>query len=173
MHRLTSDWPWTLKSTLFTVTTYPRSPIVVRFAPRTAIFKIQGYRIRKNQKCTTWPQIDFEHLVVKSARYTVNTYARGPNCGPFPSMASQLGGTRCVENAKNRICTEWPQTDLEQLTIKVPYIHCTLSKYPLGPNLGPFCSTTSRVEIQGWWKSENAQTNPRLNLNTWRWKYPI
>ncbi len=43
---------------------------------------------------------------------------------------------------ENRKCTEWPQTELEDLTVKSNL--CTLNTYPWGPNFGPFHSTNSR-----------------------------
>ena len=44
--------------------------------------------------------------------------------------------------AENQKCTEWPRTELEQLTVKS--ILYTLNTYPWGPNFGPVRSTISR-----------------------------
>ena len=51
---------------------------------------------------------------------------------------------KVAENRKFRKCTEWPQTDFEILTvISTSY---TLSNYPRGPNLDPFCSMASHFQ---------------------------
>ncbi len=44
--------------------------------------------------------------------------------------------------AKNQKCTEWPQTELEHLTVKSTLF--TLNIYSRGPNIGPFRSTINR-----------------------------
>ncbi len=121
MHRLTSDWPWRLKSTLFTVNTYPRSPIVVRFTLWTAIFKMQG--------CRNSEKLQMHHLTsdwlwtLSGQKYPVY----GKYLCPRPKLWSlYLYGQPVRRNKvcrKCEKCTEWPQTDLEQLTIKLPSIH--------------------------------------------------
>ncbi len=46
--------------------------------------------------------------------------------------------------ARNRKCTEWPQTELEHLTVKRTLY--TLNAYPWSPNFGLFRSTISRFQ---------------------------
>ena len=70
----------------------------------------------KNRKCTNWPQTGIEHLTVKSAPYTLNTYPWGPNFGVFCSNTSRFWDTR---SSKIEKCTEWAQTELENLTVKI------------------------------------------------------
>ncbi len=50
------------------------------------------------------------------------------------------------EVGKNRKYTEWPQTELEDLTVKST-LH-TLFTYPWGQNFGLYRSTTSRFREQ-------------------------
>ncbi len=54
---------------------------------------------------------------------------------------------------ENRKCTEWPQTELEHLTVQTT-IH-TLNIYPWGPNFGPFNSTINRFRDTTYKISEN------------------
>ena len=49
------------------------------------------------------------------------------------------------QGATNSKCTEWPQTDLEHLTVK--RILYTLNTTTQGPNFGPFHSMTSHFQI--------------------------
>ncbi len=73
--------------------------------------------------------------------------------------------------AENRKCTEWPQTELKHLTVKIT-LH-TLNTYPRGSNFGPFRSTVSRFRdttCTRWAKIGNAPNDPKLNLSTWQSK---
>ncbi len=67
---------------------------------------------------------------------------------------------------ENRKCTEWPQTELEHLTVNSTLY--TLSTYPWGPNVGPFRLTKSCFQdttyTEGWWKSEMHRMTPN-----WTW----
>ncbi len=60
-------------------------------------------RVGENRKCTERPQIELEHLTVKSTLYTLNTYPRAPNVGPFRSTISHFRDTTSVKigNAPN------------------------------------------------------------------------
>ena len=61
------------------------------------------YNVVKNRKCTAWLQTELEHLRIKSTLHTVNTYPRGPNCGPFRSITNRFWETRSsiIGNAPN------------------------------------------------------------------------
>ena len=75
---------------------------------------------------------------------------------------------------KNRICTEWPQTELEHLTLKST-LH-TLNTYSQGPNFGSFRSTVSRFRDTTCTRSAkigNAPNDPKLNLTLNSQKYAI
>ncbi len=69
-----------------------------------------------------------------------NTYLRGQTFGPFAQWLaiSEIH----VQGRENWKCTEWPQTELEHLTVKITLY--TLHPYPRGPNFALFCSTVSR-----------------------------
>ena len=70
--------------------------------------------------------ITLQHLCVNSILYTPNTLPPSPglNFHPFRSTTREI---RC----ENRKSTEWPQTDLEHLTVKG--IFYTLNSYLRGP----------------------------------------
>ncbi len=66
---------------------------------------------------------------------------------------------------ENRKCTEWPQTELEHLTVKNTLY--TLNTYPWRPNFGPLRSTISRMWDKTCTRSAkigNAPNDPKLNL---------
>ncbi len=64
---------------------------------------------------------------------------------------------------KNWKCTEWPQTELEDLTVKSTLY--TLNTWPW--NIFIFFSLRSAIsEIQGRQKMGNAPNDPKLSLNT-------
>ncbi len=109
----------------------------------------------KNQKCTNWPQIDLEHLMVK------NTYSRDPHFGQFRPVARRFRD-KVVENRKNRKWTDW--------TVKsTPY---TLSNYPEA-QMWQFCSTTRHfrdTRLLKIGKIGNVLIDLRLTLDTWQSK---
>ncbi len=66
----------TVKSTLYTLSPYPRGPHILV------------------QKCTELTFNDLEHLKVKSTLYLLYTCPRDLNSGPFYSMTSRFEDTR-------------------------------------------------------------------------------
>ena len=69
---------------------------------------------------------------------------------------------------ENQKCTQWPQNELEHLTVKSTLY--TLNTYPWGPNCGPFHSTISHfrdTRCTSSVKIGNVPNDPKLNLNTW------
>ena len=86
----------TVKSSLYTINTYIRSPDFHPFCSTTNT----RYKVAKNQKCTKWPQTELEQLTVKSTLYTRHTYPWGPNFGPFHSRISLSWDTTCTRSAK-------------------------------------------------------------------------
>ena len=101
MHRITSDWSYTLdcQNTLFTLTTFPRS------YSRSTSWSVSlhdkpssRYTFVDNQKCTKWLQTVLEHLLGR------------PKFRPFCSTTSSLVRYQVTENWK---CIEWNQTDLK------------------------------------------------------------
>ena len=142
MHRLTPNWTWTLNSQKYLMYT-EHLPLRPRFwsislydqpFPR---YKL--YKVGKNRKCNDWPQINLQHLTVKSTLYTLKTYPRGPNFHPFCSTTSRFWDTRLskIRNAPSGA----KLTDLEHLTVKSTLY--TLNIYPWDTNFGPYHSTTS------------------------------
>ncbi len=78
-----------------------------------------------------------------------------------------LGLRLAVSVMKHVQCTEWPQTELEDLTVKSTLY--TLSTYPWGPNCGPFRSTIScfrDITCTGSAKFGNIPNEPKLNWKT-------
>ncbi len=70
---------------------------------------------------------------------------------------------------ENRKCTEWPQTELEQLTVKST-LYTLLT--PEGQIMVRFALRLAVSEIQGRQKSKNALSDPKLNLNIQQSKVP-
>ena len=60
-------------------------------------------------------------------------------------------------------CTQWPQTELEHLTVKSTLY--TLNIYLWGPNFHPFCSTISCFRDTRSPKIGNSKNDPKVNLN--------
>ena len=78
-----------------------------------------------------------------STLQALKTYLWGCNFGPFCSTTI---GFRDIRSPENRKCTEWPQTELEHLTVKIT--PCTLNTYPWGPILVRFALRVFVSEIQ-------------------------
>ena len=153
---MSSDWPWTHNGQQHTVhLKYFNSQCPdfgsFRWPLWPAVFKTQGcwkseksemYRYRK---MTLY--FDLEHLTLKSTLYTVSTHPLRPILWST-SLYDQLF-LRCkvAENWKSPKCTEWPQNDVEHLTVethsKYPANLCT---YPRSPNGSLFHSTTSHFK---------------------------
>ncbi len=121
MHRVTPNWTWTLNSQKYLMYT-EHLPLRPRFwsislydqpFPR---YKL--YKVGKNRKCNDWPQINLQHLTVKSTLYTLKTYPRGPNVRPFRSTISHFRDTRSrkIGNAPNE-----PKLNLMTWQSKVLY----------------------------------------------------
>ncbi len=68
---------------------------------------------------------------------------------------------------KYQKCTEWPQTEVEHLTVKSTLYTCTKNTYPRCPNFGQFHSITSRF-----WdtciRSSKISNAPNMTPN-WTW----
>ena len=65
----------TVRSTLYILSTYSRSPNFGQFRSMVRHFRdTKILKNRKNQKCTDWPQPYLEHLTVKRTMYTLNAY---------------------------------------------------------------------------------------------------
>ena len=95
------------------------------------------YKVIKIRKCTEWPQTELERVTVKSTPYTINTYPRGPNFGPFRSTTSCFQDTRASKIGGNAPNDSKPNLNTYQS--KVSRIHlCTLHIYPWGPSVGWF-----------------------------------
>ena len=69
-----------------------------------------------------------------------------------------------IQGCRNQKCTEWPQSELENLTVKSTLY--TLKTHPKGPNFYLFRSTTSRFRDTMSPKLGNAPNDPKLNFNT-------
>ncbi len=127
MHRMTSDWSWTLKNKKYPIyTTYlPPRP---KFQPFLLCDQpFSRYKIdetRKFRKCTDWPQTEFEILTVKSTSSTLSTYPWGPNFGSFCSTTAGFRDLRLLKIGNARNGLKW----LEHLTVEST-MH-TLSPYP-------------------------------------------
>ncbi len=78
--------------------------------------------------------------------------------------------SRYTKVSKNWKCTEWTQTDLEHLTVKIALY--TLNTLTTGPNFSPFCSMTSCFPNTSLSKIRNVPSDLRLALITQLSKVP-
>ena len=69
-----------------------------------------------------------------------------------------------VEVGDNQKCSEWPQSELEHLTVKRTLY--ALDTYPWGPNFRLFCSMIRGFQDTMLPKMGNAPNDPKLNLHT-------
>ncbi len=80
--------------------------------------------------------------------YTLDTYPQGPNFICFTLRPAACD----IQSCRNRKRSEWPETELEHLTIEGT-LH-TLNAYPRGPNFHLFALHLGILEIQCCRKSE-------------------
>ncbi len=91
-NRKCTEWPkninhLTVKGDLYALTTYPRGPLLVHFALRTAIFVLrQTTRLSKTEQTQT----DLQHLTVKSAPHALSTTPWGPKVGQFRATVFKI-----------------------------------------------------------------------------------
>ena len=64
--------------------------ILIYFALRLVISEIKHVHGGQKTEMHRMTQIELEDLTVKSTLYTLNTYPRGPNFGPFRSIISRF-----------------------------------------------------------------------------------
>ena len=160
---MTPNWTW-VKSTLYTPYTYLRGPNFRPFRSMTSRFL---------DTCTRTPEI---HGITPNWTWTLNsqkysTYTKYLPLRPifffffffFGRFALRLAVSD-IQGWRNRKWTEWPQTDLEDLTVKSTLY--TLNTYPWGPNFRQFRSSTSRFGDARSSKIGNAPNEPKLSLNT-------
>ena len=121
------------------------------------------HKVGKNRKCTEWPQTELEDLTGKSIIYTLHTYPRGPNFGPFRSTTSCFRDTRSskIGNAPS----DHKLNLDEHLTVKILYMH--ILYLPQGAQtLVHFALrlAVSEIHVQGGQKSEMHRMTPN-----WTW----
>ncbi len=118
-------------STACTLNTYLRGP---RFSFHSTASRFRDTRLLKLEKSEM-------HRMTSNWSWTLNSQNcpayikylfRGPNFVLRPAAFKVQGWCK----SEIRKCTEWPETDPENLTVKSTWY--TLSKYPRGPNVGPF-----------------------------------
>ncbi len=106
--RMTPDWPWTLNSQ-----TYPIYIKWVSLRPKFVSVLLYDFGIEgcwSSEHRTEIPQSTLEHFI--------NKYLEAQSWSVFLYDQSIQ---RCRKSEKQK-CTEWPQTDLEHLTVKsTPY----------------------------------------------------
>ncbi len=144
---MTPNWTWTLKSQK-----YPVNIKYVSLRPKCWSIllydqRFSRYRVAENQKCTEWPQIELDHLTDKSNLYALNTYPCGPNFVRFALRPAVFEIQGCWKSEISK-CTEWPQIGFGMLRTKSTSY--TLNNKSRGPNLGPFCCTTSSFWDTNW-----------------------
>ena len=100
------NWPWTLtsKSTLCARKTYGVTLKLKFWSVSLYSHLFSRYKVAENRK---WPQIEFEHLTVKSSLYTLNTYLTSPKFAPSCSAISRFWGTRSPKSEMHRMTPNW------------------------------------------------------------------
>ncbi len=141
VHQISTKWPWILQGQMHPYVDHCLQ--VPNFSPLySTTSRFELYAIW--DKCTNdskWP------WTLQDQRYTIYVLLL------FLFAYYMYFDIKVVENWKSRKCTEWPQTDVEHVTIKVPCVHC-VSTYPRGRILVHFAITPAIFEIQGCRKSE-------------------
>ncbi len=121
-------------------------------------FQIQGCGKSAMHRMTPqWPQT---HNCRKYLVYTEYS-SMGPK---FHSLLLYDQPFSRYNIVKNRKCIEWPQNDLNHLTVKSTLY--TLNTHPRGPNFAPFRSRTSHFRSTSLSKIGYAPNDPRITLTT-------
>ncbi len=140
----------------------PEAKTLVRFALRLAISEIQHVQGQRKLEM---------HRMTPNATWTLNSqkYSIYTKYLPLKSkffsvllLFSRFWDTYKV--AENRKCTQWPQTELEHLTVKSLYIH--YMPIPEAQILARFALRSAFFMIQGRQKSEMHWMTSGQTLNT-------
>ena len=139
------NWSWTLNTLKYSVYRYTKYlPLRPKFwSVLLYDQRFSRYKVDETRKCTEWLQTKLEHLTAKTTLHKKKWILsrRSLNFGPF-SLYKPFPRYNLV---KNRKCTEWPQTELEHLTVKIT-LHTGYTKNTPPcrcPNYGLFRSKMS------------------------------
>ncbi len=80
----------TVKSTPYTLGPYPWCPKFWSVSLYDQPFSKWDAENRKKSEMHNWPQIDHEHLTIKSTPHALGTYTRGPDFDPFRSTIQEI-----------------------------------------------------------------------------------
>ncbi len=110
---------------------FAQQPLFSLFFRDTRLLKSEMHQMTPNRSWTLISQkskvpLSTKYLPLRPKVWSVSLYGQR-----FPRY----------KVAEYRKCTEWPQTELQHLTVKSTLY--TLNTYPRGPNFAPFRSTTS------------------------------
>ncbi len=94
MHWMTPNYTWTLNSQKYFIYTIYLLQTLKFWSVSPDRFS--RYKVTKNQKCTEWPQTEFEHLHSK----VLYTSSWRPNFGPFRSTINRFRDTICTRLPK-------------------------------------------------------------------------
>ena len=122
------------------------------------------FKVRKIGNALIDPTLYLEHLTGKGTVYT-GTYTKyltfeAQSLVHFSLWLAVPRYNVHVQGQQNRKCTEWPQTELEHLTVKGTLY--TLNTYPWGSNFGLFCSTIKHFQ-------DTTCTRLPINRNCTEW----
>ncbi len=140
--RKCTEWPQTelehlrVKSTLYTLNTYPWGP---NFAPfLSTISRFRDTTCMRSAKVGNAPNDSKLNLntEVKSALYTLNTYPWGPNFALCRSTISRFRDTTCTRSVKIGNEPNDPKLNFNTQQSEVLYIHMYTKYLPLRPK---FC----------------------------------
>ena len=125
---------------VYTECSPPKPKISISFALRLAVFEVQDYqKLEMYWMTPEWPS------AFNCQKYPVYIHlilTPRPKLHSFSLCYHPFSRNKIVENRK---CTEWPQNDLNHLTVTSALY--TLNTYPGGPNFNPFRCTVARFPL--------------------------
>ena len=137
LHRMTPNWTLTLNNQKYVIYTI-YWPHTLKSWSRTSCF-----RDTRSSKIGNAPNDPKWTWTLNSQKYSTYRKYLTPEVQILIRFALWLAVSE-IQGRQNQKFTEWPQTELEHLTINTTLY--TLNTYPWGPKFAPFCSTTSIFE---------------------------
>ena len=158
------NWPWALNNDKYSAGTKDL-PLrlklwsILLYHKWFSRYKVDP-KLEMHQKTPHWTSTpNSQHLIVKYSIYTKYLLQKAK----LVRFTLRRAFSK-IKFVKNRKCAEWPQTELEHLTVKG--ILYTLHTSPTGPNFGQFRSMSSRFWDRNSSKNGNSLNDPKINLNT-------
>ena len=165
MHRMTPNWPWTANSDKHSAGTKDL-PLRLKFYILLCDHWLSRYKVAPKAEIH-WMTPNWTWTLNSQKYYIYTKYL--PLRSTFSSVLLYNQRFSRYKVAENWKCTEWPQTELEHLTIKSTLY--TINTHLWSPNFGPFRSMISHFRDTICTMSAkigNAPNDPKLNLDIWQ-----